>query len=150
MSIFINMYKSHAGQLLLPISWFHRKIQKVLVCLAQSQNCECLKDNTTHCISHSLVDVAQRPWEEHISPKLPEPSHALFPPKASFSSLGIRASFLPSGTMMSAQENTGHIPPQDRHNFGGPAQSEIVVPCGPSSNIVMNFKMEPSRGPSKL
>lgn len=42
----------------------------------------CLKDNTTQRISPSLVEVAPRPWEEHISPKFPEPPHALFPPES--------------------------------------------------------------------
>lgn len=79
MSIFINTYESHAGQSLLPIPWSYRMIKKVLVRLGQSHNCECLKDNTTQHISHSLVEVAQRPWEEQISSKLPEPPHALFP-----------------------------------------------------------------------
>lgn len=103
MSIFINTYKSHAGQSLLPIPWSYRMIKKVLVRLGQSHNCECLKDNTIQRISHSLVEVAKRPWEEQISPKLPEPPHAL--QKVSFSSLAISASFLLLGTMMFEQEN---------------------------------------------
>lgn len=48
--------------------------------------------------------------------------------KASSSPLGIGASFLLSGTMMSEQENTVHIPLQDSHHFRGPAQSENAGP----------------------
>lgn len=76
MSIFINTYKSHAGQSLLPTPWSHRMVKKVLVHLGQSQNCVL---QITQRISHSLVEVTQKPWEEQISPKLPEPPHALLP-----------------------------------------------------------------------
>lgn len=57
MSIFINTYKRPAGQSLLPTPWSHRMVKKVLVHLGQSQNCECLTDNTTHLSLASRGDT---------------------------------------------------------------------------------------------
>lgn len=147
MSIFINTYKVTLVSRFLPVSWCYRMINNVLVSLVQSQNCECLKDNGTQDISHSLVEVAQRPGRNTFPTSFQNPHNALFPPESLLLSPWYRGLFLLSGTMMSEQESTVHIPLQDRHNFGGPAQSENA---GPSSNIIMNFKMGPSRGPSKL
>lgn len=145
MSIFINTYKSHAGQSLLPIPWSYRMIKKVLVRLGQSHSCQCPKDNTTHFSlasgggTEALVgtDFPKAPR----TPTCPLPSRK--PP--SLPSISVPLFCFQEQWCLSKKTSTY------------PTTTDIILEAqhkvkmqGPSSNIVMNFKMEPSRGPSKL
>lgn len=147
MSIFINTHKSHAGQSVLPISWSYRMIHKVLARLAQSQNCECLKrqHNTTHL---SLASRGGR-----------GPGRNTFPQSSRNPTRPLPSRMPPSLPLVSVplfyfqeqwclSKKTQYISP-DKTDLILEAQHKVKMQ-GPSSNIIMNFKMEPSRGPSKL
>lgn len=119
MSIFINTYKRHAGQsvtnTLVP-----RKVKKVLVHLGQSQDCECVTENTTMHLS-----LASRGDTEALGgtdfPKAPRTPHLPSCPRYQRLFSAFR------NNDVGARRHSTY-PLQGRHNFGGPAQGENAGP----------------------